>query len=300
MSERWDDLRFVRALRRAGSLGGAARLLKCEQSTASRRIGALEADLGVQLVTRTPEGLVLNDAGLAAAELAETIADGVEELQRRIGGDDARPEGLVKVATTDTTAAFLMSGLVPLREKHPKIRVEILVANAAHDLLRGEADLALRMFRETSPSLLSRKIGDIGWSLYASSELVARTGLALGAAIDAAAIKGQPLIGFSGEVERSPGGRWLAEHARPEDIVLRAGSVMSVINAMRNGLGLGVLPCFAVHGMRDVVRMTSAVVTSTEAFLVIAPNQRHIARVRLVMDAVAALFERERALLAGR
>jgi len=53
----WDDFRFVLALRRAGSLGGAARLLKCEQSTAGRRLGALEAELGLQLVTRTPEGV---------------------------------------------------------------------------------------------------------------------------------------------------------------------------------------------------------------------------------------------------
>jgi DNA-binding transcriptional LysR family regulator len=300
VSVRWDDLRFVLALRRAGSLGGAARLLKCEQSTASRRIGALEADLGVQIVTRTPEGLVLNDAGLAAAELAETIDRGVEELVRRIGGEDTRPEGVVKVATTDTTAAFLMSGLVPLRAEHPNIRVELLVGNTAHDLLRREADVALRMFRETSPSLLSRKIGDLGWSLFASREYVARTHLALGASVDAAAIRGHPLIGFSGDVERSPGGRWLAAHARPEDISLRAGSVMAVINAVRNGLGLGVLPCFAVHGMADVVRLTSAILANTEAFLVIPPDHRHTARVRVVMDALAALFERERDLLAGR
>jgi DNA-binding transcriptional LysR family regulator len=297
---RWDDLRFVLALRSAGSLGGAARLLKCEQSTASRRIGALEADLGVQIVTRTPEGLVLNDAGLAVAELAETVDRGIEELMRRIGGEDARPEGVVKLATTDSTAAFLMSGLVPLRNEHPNIHVELLVANSAHDLLRREADLAVRMFRETSPSLLSRKIGDLGWSLYASAAFVARTHVAFGAAIDAAAIKGHPLIGFSGDVERSPGGRWVAAYARPEDIALRAGSVMAVINAVRNGLGLGVLPCFAVHGMSDVVRVTPAVLATTEAFLVIPPDRRRTARVRVVMDAVTALFERERDLLAGR
>jgi DNA-binding transcriptional LysR family regulator len=68
---------------------------------------------------------------------------------------------------------------------------------------------------------------------------------------------------------------------------------------VRNGLGLGVLPCFAVHGMSDVVRVTPAVLATTEAFLVIRPDHRHTARVRVVMDAVTALFERERDLLAG-
>ena len=69
---------------------------------------------------------------------------------------------------------------------------------------------------------------------------------------------------------------------------------MAVINAVRNGLGLGVLPCFAVHGMSDVVRLTPAILANTEAFLVIPPDHRHTARFRVVMDAVAALFERQR------
>ena len=119
----WDDLRFLLALRREGSLGAAARLLKVEPSTASRRLSALEAALGVQLAARTPEGLVLNDAGLLASDLAATIDRGVEELVGRIGGEDQRPEGTVRLATTEAMATFLMRGLVSLREAHPKIQV---------------------------------------------------------------------------------------------------------------------------------------------------------------------------------
>jgi DNA-binding transcriptional LysR family regulator len=111
-------------------------------------------------------------AGTSVADLAETIDRGVEELERTIGGEDGRPEGVVKLATTDTVAGFLMAGLIPLRNEHPKIQVQLVVGNAAQDLLRKEADVAVRMYRDQNPSLVARKIGDIGWSLYAARGFV--------------------------------------------------------------------------------------------------------------------------------
>jgi DNA-binding transcriptional LysR family regulator len=295
----WDDLKFVLALRRSGSLGAAARVLKVEQSTASRRLCAVEAALGVQLVTRTPEGMQLNDAGQLAADVAQTIDSAIEELQRRIGGEDQRPEGMVRLSTTESFTQFLMRGLVPLREEHPKIQVQLVVNSAAIDLVRREADVALRMFREKSPTLITRKLGDLGWSIYASPEFLERTGFKVGRDLKGCVLGGQPIVSYGGHTARSGGAVWLAAHSRPEDVVLTGESVTSVANALRAGIGISVLPCFVVHGDDTLVRLTSEVVTHVEAFLVIPPDHRNTVRVRLVMDAVAALFERERAMLSG-
>ena len=295
----WDDLRFVLALRRAGSLGAAARLLKVEQSTASRRLTALESALGAQLVARTPEGLALSDAGHLVADLAQSIDGGVEELRRRIGGEDQRPEGLVRLSTTESFTPFLMGGLVPLRQEHPKIQVQLVVSNAALDLVRRDADVALRLFRETNPALVIRKIGVIGWSLYASRAYLDRSGFVLKDGGPGLSFAGQAVVGYAGAAGRSPGALWLLEHCRAEDVVLTGESVPSVMNAVRAGIGVSVLPCFAAHGNTSLVRLTPSVVAQTEAFLVIPPDHRNTVRVRLVMDAVTALFERERALLAG-
>jgi DNA-binding transcriptional LysR family regulator len=295
----WDDLRFVLALRRMGSLGAAARSLKVESSTASRRLAALEGALGVQLVVRTPEGVTLNAAGNSVADLAETIDRGVGELERTIGGEDARPEGMVKLATTDTVANFLMGGLIPLRSEHPRIQVQLAVSNTAHDLLRKEADIAVRLFREQNPTLVARKIGDIGQSLYGSPELVERIGCKLAENVDKQALCGIPVIRFGEGLASSAAGKWLAANTRDEDVVLSGTSMASVINAVRAGLGISLLPCFAVHGDAGVVRITSAVITRVEAFVVIPPEHRTTVRVRLVMDAIAALFKRERVLLEG-
>jgi DNA-binding transcriptional LysR family regulator len=295
----WDDLRFVLALSRAKSLGAAARLLKVEQSTASRRLSSVEAALGAQLVARTPEGVVLNEAGLLVATLAEGFDASIEDLTRRIGGEDRRPEGIVRLATTESVARFLLPGLVPLRQEHPKIQVQLVVGSAALDLVRREADLAVRLFREKNPSLVTRKIGDIGWSLYASPAYVERTGWKLGADFAASALVGQPVIGYAGAAGRSPGGVWLAEHVRPEDVVLTGESVPSVLNAVKAGIGLAALPCFAVHEDTSLVRLTPSLIARGEAFLAIPPDHRETIRVRLVMDAVTALFQREREILAG-
>lgn len=295
----WDDLRFVLALRRAGSLGAAARLLKVEPSTASRRLSALEEALGAQLVARTPEGVLLNQAGLLVAGLAEGFDAGIEDLTRRIGGEDRRPEGVVRLATTESMATFLMAGLVPLRQEHPKIRVQLVVGSAALDLLRREADVAVRMFREQRPELVTRKIGDVGWSLYASRSYVERTGVTLGADLGARPLAGQPVIGYCGATARSPGGVWLAAHSRPEDVVLTGESVPSVLNAVKAGLGVSALPCFATHGDTSLVRLTPSLIARGEAFLVIPPDHRETVRVRIVMDSLTALFERERKVMEG-
>ena len=295
----WDDLRFVLALRRAGSLGAAARLMKVEQSTVSRRLSSLEAALGAQLVARTPEGVVLNEAGLLAAILAEGFDAGIEDLTRRIGGEDRRAEGVVRLATTESMANFLMAGLVPLRQEHPKIQVQIVVGSAALDLIRREADLAVRLFRETNPALVTRKVGDIGWSLYASRAFVERAGITPGADLANGTLAGQPVIGYAGPTARAPGAVWLAAHSRPEDVVLTGESVPSVLNAVKAGLGLSALPCFAAHGEASLVRLTPSLIARGEAFLAIPPDHRETVRVRLVMDAVTALFERERKILEG-
>jgi len=299
MALNWDDLRFLLALRQAGSLGAAARLLKVEQSTASRRLGALEAALGGKLVVRTPEGLKFNAAGELVADLAETFHAGIAALERRIGGEDQKPEGLVRLSTTETVATFIMHGLLPLREEYPKIHIELVVASAALDLVRREADVAIRMFRESAPTLVTRKLGEIGWSVYASRDLVEQRRLTLPLELSGCSLGGLPVIGYRGSATRAPGAIWLNGHATAEDIVLAADSVSSALNAVRAGLGISALPCFAVHGDAGVVRLTPAVVARSEAFLAIPPDHRETVRVRLVMDAVQAHFAGERALLEG-
>src|ERR1041385_2658810 len=93
----WDDVRVFLEMEREGSLSGAARKLKIDQTTAGRRLAALETALSTRLSDRVPAGLTLTPAGLAIREAASGMEQNAFELARRVGGADATMEGSVRV-----------------------------------------------------------------------------------------------------------------------------------------------------------------------------------------------------------
>jgi DNA-binding transcriptional LysR family regulator len=290
----WGDLRYLLALRRAGSLAAAARELKVDQSTVSRRLAALEDALGAQLVARTPDGMSLTEAGALAAETAAGIGAACDELGRRIGGSDARPEGVVRVSTTESMAAYLFPRLGTVRDAHPGITLEVVASNAALDLARREADLAVRMFRETRPGLIARKLGEIGWSVYAAPSYLARRGAA-----GVGDLRGHDLVGYDQSLSGTAGARWLAEHGAGAQVVFRGNSPRAVAAAVAAGLGISALPCFVTAADPNLRRLTPEIVGSSEVFAVIPPDHKGTTRVKIVSDCLAALFQDDRALLRG-
>jgi DNA-binding transcriptional LysR family regulator len=291
----WDDLRYLLALSRAGTLAGAARQLKVDHSTVSRRLATLEEALGTELAQRTPDGLVMSSAGRVAAETGEAIDALCAELERRTAGGDARLEGVVRLSTTDSLATFVVRGLAGFCADHPAIRLELVASDAPLDLLRREADVAVRLFRETHGALVARKIGEIGWSVYAAEAYLAKRREGSKGPLDLAA---HDVVGYDETVD-VPGGRWLNERVPANRFVFRGNSPRGVMSAVAAGIGVSVLPCFLTAGEHELRRLVPEVLMSIEAFVVIPPDHRETARVRAVVDAVVALFERERRLLAG-
>lgn len=289
----WDDLRFVLALHRHGSVGAAARALKVDPSTIGRRIAALEGELGAQLVVRQPDGMKLTDAGREAFLAAEAVAARLDELAKKIGGVAEVPRGHVRVSATDGFATLLYGGLAALREDYPEIIVDLHVSSNSVDLARGEADIAIRAFRETRGDLVTRKVADVGWSLYAASSYLARKPFAF----EGCRLDGHDIIGFADVASRTPGARWLEEHAAGATVVLRATSTTAAMNAARAGMGIAVVPCFTSDA--SVQRIMPKIVATSEVFLVTTADGKATARVRIVCNALANLFEKEKKVLAG-
>jgi DNA-binding transcriptional LysR family regulator len=289
----WDDLRFVLALHRQGSVGSAARALKVDPSTIGRRIAALEGELGAQLVVRQPDGMKLTDAGREAALAAEAIDARLGALANKVGGVDEQPRGQVRVSATEGFATILYGSLAALREDYPEIIVDLLLSSAAVDLARGEADIAIRAFRETRGDLVTRKVVDIGWSLYAAPGYLARKP----PLVDPCDLGGHDVIGLADVASRTPGARWLEEQARNVTVVFRAASTTAAMNAARVGMGIAVVPCFVADA--SVQRLTPKVVATSEVFLVTTPDSKATARVRIVCNALANMFAKEKAALNG-
>ena len=291
----WNDLRYFLAIARARTFAGAARDLGVEHTTVGRRLSALETALGARLFLRGPDGLIATAAGRQMLPLAEEVAARVEAIERRLSGDDGRIAGTVRVSTSESASVYFVQRFVALRERHPGLVVEILSGNHASDLLRGEADLAVRARSVTEPDLVARKLVGAGWSLYASQDYVERRG-APPAPED---LSGHDLVGFDDSLGQTPGALWLSAHADGTNVVMRGNSIVAVFNAALCGMGIAALPCFLAEATPVLRRLTERVLGAREIFLVVHPDLARIARVRAVMDFIVELIERDRALWTG-
>ena len=291
----WNDLRYLLAIARAGTLAGAARELGVEHTTVGRRLTALETALGARLFVRSQDGFTPTQAGQAILPIAAEVAARAETIARQVSGEDARIEGTVRLTTSEALSGYFVRQLGVLRQRHPNLVVEILSGNRAFDLLRGEADLAVRVRPDTEPGLIARKVGQAGWSLYAAPAYLQRRGTPTGPD----ALEGHDVIGYDKSLQAVPGAEWLKEHAGGSNVVLRANSIVSAVNATLVGMGLGVLPCFLADGEPALQRLTPTVLGARDVFLVVHPDFTKVARVRAVMDFVIEVLARDERRWAG-
>jgi DNA-binding transcriptional LysR family regulator len=173
----WTLVRSFLAVLDAGSLTGAARALGAQQPTLSRHVAELEAQLGAPLFERTGRGVAPTAAALAIADAARRMHDGAERLGRALVRRREATTGTVRITTSQVAAAWLLPPvLARLRQEEPGVQVELVASNALSNLLRREADIAVRMLRPTQGSLVARKLGDIPIVAAAHESYLARAG----------------------------------------------------------------------------------------------------------------------------
>jgi DNA-binding transcriptional LysR family regulator len=291
----WDDFRHFLAVARAGTLAGAARDLKVEHTTVGRRLAALERALGTRLFTRSPDGFALTRAGQDILPLADEMLEKVDGILRRVSGEDERVTGTVRVTTSESLSGYLVRHFAEFRLRHPELMVEVLSGNRAFDLMRGEADLAVRVRLDSEPDLIARKIAVAAWALYASPTYLERKGAPKGPGD----LAGADVIGFDASLASVPGAVWIAEHGKAARFVMRANSIVAAMNATLVGMGIGALPCFAADGEPGLKKLGPGTIGERDVFVVVHPDLARVARVRVVMDFVVEVFRRDAGLWDG-
>ena len=286
----WDDVRFFLAIHRAGSLSAAAVPLGVTQPTCGRRLAALEASLGLRLFDRTPEGLRLTAEGATLLDAATAMEQSAHDLALRATVKDRDLEGVVRIATNEFFAcSFLVGALPQVREKYPGIRLELVLSNDETDLLRREADVAIRFrpegYRPTPELLVAQKLGDEPFVLVGTDHYLRRRG----APVDPAVLAGHDVVVFSG---RHPAAAWCASAFRGATVVLSAPSLQVSVAAIAAGLGLGVVPRRGARHFPQL-RPLSSIIAHGTGWLVVHPALRHVPRVRVVIDTLAAIFRAE-------
>lgn len=284
----WDDLRVLLALTRSGSLSATARELGVDHSTVARRIGALETDLRVKLFDRLARGYAPTTEGEEIAELARRVEDGVLAIERHAFGQAGEIAGLVRLSAPPAFAShFLAPRLMGLRRSMPKLVVELVGDIRAVSLTRREADLAIRLNRPEDEGLVTRRLGSIGYGLYATP-----------AYLDGHAPADWAFIGYDESLGYVPQQRWLQDVADGRPFVFRANDLVSLLAAVRADGGIAAIPHFLGRPDPGLVRIPAPNAPEPrEMWLLVHRDLRRSPRVRAVMDALIAITATERALL---
>jgi DNA-binding transcriptional LysR family regulator len=288
----WGHLRFFLALARTGSLSRAAKALGVDRNTVARRVAALEEELHVQLYERGPQGWIRTAAGEELAALASRVEEDVLAMARHADARDTEVKGTVRLTAASHVAARLLAPAVPaLRERHPHLVLEIAVDQRPFDLTRREADLAVRMGRPRDSSLVTRKLSDVAFCLYASPAYLGRR-----RAVDLAK---DAFVGFDESLASAPQERWLGRVAPERRVVFRCNSTAALEAAAGAALGVAVLPCFVADRDPALVRLEGPEPPPHELWLLVHGDLRRTPRVRAVIEWLDGLVAAARPALAG-
>ena len=280
----WDDLRLFLAAARCGGFGAAARALRVEQSTVSRRVAGFERALGAAVFDRSSAGLALTQLGrrlLAEAEQVEAAVRRVAELSCL---EERAPVGLVRVAVSETMAcAFVLPRVLPgLLARHPGLRVDLVIGDTPADLGRREADIAVRFFLSRAGDLVTRRVATLATAVVAEKQL-------------ARALRGAPPSTWPWVTA------WLRDGPVPEEAFratlspaparVTMNSFQAQFAAVRAGLGVAVLPRVLIDAALTELRVEPGEATpplpSLPVYLATPRALRRVPRVAAVFEALA-------------
>ena len=169
----WNQLKAFLETAETGSLSAAARKLGLTQPTLSRQVAAIEQRMGVTLFERVGKRMALTPTGLDLLEHARAMGAAADALRLAATGRSEALGGVVSVSASDAVAAYLLPPLMQqLREQEPGIAIELISSNALSDLLRREADIAVRHVKPEQPELIARLIRETEANFYASEDWV--------------------------------------------------------------------------------------------------------------------------------
>lgn len=285
MSFDWNQVRAFLATAEEGSFSAAARALKTTQPTVGRQIAALEDNLGLTLVERSGRGLSLTESGRDLLDHVRKMGDAAAQISLVAEGQSTQVSGTVTITATDLLSAlFLPRILKPLRKKAPGIRLHLVCSNDLSDLMRREADIAIRHVRPEQPELIARHIGEFHANLYAAKSYLE----AAGRPRTLRDIADLSMVGIA-DPDRLVGPlRELGIPIREESFVTSSNSGIVTWQMVRAGFGVSMLPEFLCDAEPDVEKVFPELPSlQFPVWLVTHRELRTSRRIRTVFDELA-------------
>jgi len=281
----WDLYRTFLAVARERSLSGAARALGLTQPTVGRHVDALEQALGFQLFTRSQHGLTPTEAAEELRPYAESLAATAASLLRAASTPGDALRGTVRITTSEVVGAEVLPPiLTALREQHPRLAIELVLSNVLEDLLRRDADIAVRMAKPTQGALRVKHLGVIEVGLHAHRCYLAAHGMP--ARLEDLAH--HALIGFDKETAPIRSMLKRVGGFSRASFTLRANSDLAQLAAIRAAYGIGFCQVRLAQRDGDLQRVLPQAVTLTlDTWLAMHEDLRTSRRCRVVFDALA-------------
>ena len=275
----WDDLRFFLAVSERGSISAAAKLLNVNHSTVLRRLASLEKRLGVRLFDRLPDGYEPTAQGDELRDRLRGVTEQIETAERSLSGRDLGLSGALRITTTDTLMhGLLMPYLAEFRALNPAIQMEIVINNTFLSLTRREADIAVRPSNSVPENLVGRRAGRLRTAIYASKSYLKKKAKKKEWAAHEWVAPDEALAHLAQA-------KWMRENIPEVRIAVRVDTLLGMVAAVRNGIGLGLLLCFLADDERDLVRLAEpADELDTDLWILTHPALKGVARIKALTD----------------
>ena len=277
----WNDMRYFLEVAREQSASKAAAKLKVNQSTVSRRIAALEHDLGVSLFNRTSNGQFLKPEMEWLLPIAELMEETALTVTRELTSQKDVIKGVVKVATVEEMATMLIAPELPkFLKKWPGIKIELITGTRTLDLTKKEADVSLRLARPTQENLYARKVGGFGYAVFAGQtyyEQITEQQLNNIETLD--------WMILDGHVPDMPDEVWFKKNLSMVSPILRCTSPKTLMAAVQSGMGVAMLPRPSAYLHKGLIRLPIDTRGAyREIWLVVREELRNSRVIKAVMD----------------
>ena len=279
----WDDVKIFLAIARTGTLTIAAEKLDLGIATVSRRLERLEKDMEMNLFTRHQTGYQLTLEGEALLNDAEALENAALSLTE-IGQNHVKAEGLVRLAVSENFAnGLVIPSLQSLLSDHPDLRIEINSGVQLTNLHRRDADLAIRTIKPDVGNLTIKRLGTLRFGLYAASTYIDY--------INKNHLNPHQYryVGWADTHQHLSLANWMKDYIKNQNFIIETNSLSTQIDAVKSGLGIGLLPDFIANQL-ELVLMNNTTQVEQPIWLVVHSNLVTAKRIRTLMDHIIQLF----------
>jgi len=281
----WDDVRFVLALSRNGSIRKAAKELGVNHTTVARRISSLEKRLSARLFEKTPSAYVLTASGKIICNAAEEMESLLVGSERRIEGADTILTGDVHLHIPDIFDDWLSEKLAPFSRQHPKLNLLISSTISIADIAHRETDIALRFSQSPPEDMIGRKVCVLPVALYANIDFE----------IDPSKdFSEYPWVRWAKPYNHTPPELVAEKMSHSSSATLYVTTYNTITNLIRNGAGIGILSPWFADDDPKLKRISPNIKEGyMDVWLLTHPDLRGVKRIKAITDMIVELFEQK-------